>query len=349
MTCCLTRLALGLAVALSLSGCGDAPLAADADAGDAPPFDRSDLSDAAVSAPDAEVEDASVSSDTAGALPDTLPVVDLAEVSPDSDATPPSTAPLGGDRPAAVYLPPGYEPATPRPLIFLLHGFSATGQLQDGYLGFHDAATAAGFIAVVPEGTRNPAGVQFWNADPAWCCNHFGSDVDDVAYLLSLVDEAKARFAVEPDRVYLLGHSNGGFMSYRMACEHADVFAGIVSIAGSTVQDPADCQPSAPLTVLQVHGTLDAVIAYLGVPSQYPGARTVVDRWVAHDGCDPEPLVSRGHDYDGLVLGDETTRYVWDGCDGGALVGLWSMRGSGHVPIFRAAFLPAVFDFLRSH
>lgn|GEM_PF-467855 len=344
---------------LGLVGCGDEELpATDQDTRDvvavdtAAPADTGPATDTATPS-DTAVTGGDVAPDALDA--DTLPIVHLPDAdvlagdadTDDADGAP-NLAPLGGERPAPVYLPETYDPAVPTPLVILLHGYTATGPVQDLYLGFHQRATAAGMIAVVPTGTVDGFGSHFWNADPAWCCNFGDSGVDDESYLLGLVSESRSRFNVDAGRVYFLGHSNGGFMAYRMACAHADVVAGIVSIAGALPKDIGDCDPSRPVTVVEAHGTLDAVISYYGT-SGYPGAEATIDRWVGYDGCDPVPVESGGFDYDSAALGDETDKLVWGDCEGGVLVGRWTMKGSSHVPLFTEAFLRDAFAFLLSH
>ena len=100
-----------------------------------------------------------------------------------------------------------------------------------------------GFLYLHPDGTTDCLGDPFWNATDA-CCNFCGSSVDDVAFLSAVLDAIEAQFTVDPRRIFLIGHSNGGFMSYRMACEHADRVAAIASLAGATWFDPLDCGPS---------------------------------------------------------------------------------------------------------
>ena len=334
---------------ITLAYCGDDGLVATQHDADIVAVDTAVAPDTAAPdtiAPDTAAPDDVDATDDVEAS-DTLPILQLPDAGPDV-AAPPSLDPLGGDRPALVYVPDDYDAATPTPLVILLHGYSATGPVQDLYLAFHERATEAGLIAVVPTGTADAFGVHFWNADPAWCCNFGGSDVDDEGYLLGLISEAAGRFNVDPARVYLLGHSNGGFMAHRMACAHADVIAGVVSIAGALPKAIGDCVPGRPVTVVEVHGTLDAVISYYG-NFAYPSAEATVDRWVGYDGCDPVPVASGGFDYDSAVLGAETQKLVWDGCDGDALVSRWTLSGSGHVPLFTAGFLPDAFAFLLSH
>lgn len=267
------------------------------------------------------------------------------EVSPEID-----DSPLGGDRPARLILPAGYTAGGPaRPLVILLHGFTVTGEVQDLYLGLSPEAAAKGFITIVPDGTKNAAGSPFWNASPSWCCDFGNSGVDDAGYILGLVAEAKARFTIDPARVYLVGHSNGGFMSYKLACEHADVFAAIASIAGSMALEPADCDPSEPVSVVQIHGTADATIVFTGALGQYPSAETVVKRWAEHDGCELLPQAGAVVDHDSAALGAETEPQRFPGCTAGTAVELWKMAGSSHIPTFDATFMPTLLDWLLAH
>ena len=238
----------------------DAPADLGAPVVDLPP----DLPPSADMPPDMHPQDA----------PDDLPPVDWA-------------APLGGERPARVVLPDDFDPNTPLPLLVLLHGYGSTSSTQSIYFGASVHVREQGdFILLLPEGRANLQGVQYWNATDA-CCDYFDAQTDDEGYLADLITEALAKFNVDEDRVFLLGHSNGGFMAHRMACRRAELITGIISLAGPTFDDEADCAPARPVSVLQVHGTGDVVVGYSGgniyTPSgllgpRYPGAQTTVDR-----------------------------------------------------------------------
>lgn len=262
------------------------------------------------------------------------------------DAGPPVPTTIGGDRPAVVHVPDGFHAGGPWPLVILLHGYSVNGFIQDTYLGVSQRVTEDGFVLLVPNGTKDEAGDQFWNATE-YCCDFYGSGVDDVAYIDGLIDEAVATLSVDPARVYLMGHSNGGFMSYRMACESGDRIAGIVSIAGSTFADEADCAGTDPVAVLQVHGTLDADVAYTG--SGYPGAEETVARWAARDGCPAQGEAAGTADYDQAVAGAETSVTRFAPCSAGTAVELWTLTGSGHIPAFDPSFTKAALAFLLAH
>jgi polyhydroxybutyrate depolymerase len=239
-----------------------------------------------------------------------------------------SAGPIGGDRPAAVHLPGAYDPAEAWPLVVVLHGFGADGWTQDVYFQTSELRDEVGAIVLVPDGTENADGDRFWNATSA-CCDFYDSQVDDAGYLLGLIAEARALWHI--DRVVLVGHSNGGFMAHQLACDAADRITAIASLAGSTFIDPARCQPSQPVAMLQIHGTADATIPYAGTAG-YPGAAETAARWAAADGCAGGPEAGAPADFDLFVDGPETTPATWSGCSGGVAVALWTMDGSGHIP-----------------
>ncbi len=267
-------------------------------------------------------------------------------------AVPPSQ--IGGARPAAVTVPANFAAQAKWPLVLVLHGYGAQGALQDAYLGVSARATAYGFVAVVPEGTQDPAGNQFWNAIPA-CCDFAKSGVDDLGYLTGLVDEAIAKLRVDPQRVYVVGHSNGGFMAQRLACERADKFVAFASIAGSAQADAGTCKPSAPVAALFIHGTKDATVSYAGSSSgnssgplkvAYPGAEELASRWRTLNGCSAQAVVGSPLDHDTQVSGPETLPTAWTGCQGASRVDLWTMTGSAHIPLFTAAFRDRLVEHL---
>ncbi len=258
------------------------------------------------------------------------------------------TSDLGAewDRPAAVYVPNNYTAAQEWPLVFLLHGFTATGLMQDSYLGFSKRVDERGFILVVPDGTPNPLGQQFWNGTE-YCCDFFGQAPDDAGYLLHLIDEAKARFNINAGKVYMTGHSNGGFMSHRMACDHADVITGIMSLAGATFTDPERCQNSEPVAMQQVHGTEDETILYEG-SSRYPGAEETTSRWRELNACASSKDMGTIA-IEGGLMGDETDVVSSNSCSDNMTTELWTIKGGSHIPNFNNDFADLVLDFLFKH
>ncbi len=262
---------------------------------------------------------------------------------------------VGGTRPATVYIPPGYHDGTPTPLLMMLHGYSATSDLEEAYLQLLPQATAQGFLYVHPDGTKDQAGEQFWNATDA-CCNFYGSTVDDDGYLMGLIAEISHKLSVDPKRVYVMGHSNGGFMTYRLACNHADKIAAVAVLAGEMVLDASQCQPSNPVSLLHIQGTADATILYdggsvsPGMVPPYPGATTSVGDWVGFDTCNATADTSGAPlDIESTLAGAETSVTAYHGCSSQTDVVLWTINGGSHIPAFQPAFAPDMTGWLLAH
>ncbi len=260
-------------------------------------------------------------------------------------------------RPYRTVVPGSYDGGQAIPMVVLLHGYTATGLEQDLYFGFTALANAKGFLLATPDGTTELAGTHFWNATNA-CCNFFGSTVDDVKYLTAILDQSALKYRIDPKRVYFVGHSNGGFMAHRMACDRSGRVAAIVSLAGAQWKDVSNCQPTAPVSVLEVHGTFDLVINYDGgvvsydggVGNTFPGAKETVQDWSTLNGCTGQLTTYGGTlDLDAYIFGSETVRAKYN-CTNGAAE-LWTIQGGSHVPGlgFPSTWGDSVWSFLSSH
>ncbi len=260
------------------------------------------------------------------------------------DASAPLQTVFGGERPVELRVPDGYDGSEALPLIVVLHGYGATGLLQYAYSRLGELVNDQNVLVMAPDGLTDPMGNQYWNATAA-CCDFEPSGVDDASYILGLINEVSRVYEVDPKRVHLWGHSNGGFMAYRMACDHADVIASIVSLAGAMHLDPADCSPSEPVNILQIQGDADATILYeggmlcLSAECRYPSTEASVDQWAIANGCASDRTTSPTRvDLDNTVDGDETRIEQQDGCPAGGNVELWVVEGGGHIPVLRSNF-----------
>jgi polyhydroxybutyrate depolymerase len=246
---------------------------------------------------------------------------------------------FGGERPVTLQVPDRFDDRREYPLILVLHGYGANGFLQQAYFGVGDLVKSGDAFVLSPDGTADFGGKLFWNAD-SMCCdfNHIGPD--DVAYLGGLIDDVLDAWPIDRGAVYAIGHSNGGFMSYRMACERADLFAAVLALAGVAVDVP--CRPSSAISVLHVHGTDDAVVPYAGaVPS--------VTQWAGLDGCSGTRARGDNLDLEMGVPGAETRTESTGGCPAGVAVDLWTLEGAGHIPSFGPSFTPTAWQWLTAH
>jgi polyhydroxybutyrate depolymerase len=227
------------------------------------------------------------------------------------------------------------------PLVVVLHGYGANGEVQDLYLGVSARGGDLGYATLVPDGTTDPRGNRFWNV------LDIGSVVDDTTYLADLIAEATVSYNLDAGRVFVVGHSNGGFMAHKLACERPEIVAGLVSIAGGIIGFGEQCVEPVPVIVVQ--GTEDTTVPYEGgafLGGRILGSEDTVARWVEVNVCTAQPVAVGAFDFDLAASGDETTVSRWEECVSGASVELWVMEGSGHVPVFRPGFRTAVMETL---
>ncbi len=248
---------------------------------------------------------------------------------------------VGGDRPVTVHLPDAL--ANPAPLLILLHSASTSGAHQENYMRLAPIAKKNGLIYIAPDGTTNLEGKRFWNASKS-CCNRYSQEVDDVAYLNSLIDEISAITPVDPNRIYFIGHSNGAFMSYTFACKTERV-AAIVAIAGAMDQSP-ECLQATPVSLLNIHGTADKVIKLNGgVMNNHPytSAATTMKTIAAVNQCSNPTTAKK--DFEPTIKGTETTVINYT-CDTHTHLQFWKIKDGSHSPKLPNDFAQLVISFL---
>jgi len=218
---------------------------------------------------------------------------------------------------------------------------------------FLPLSEARGFFYCYPDGTLDADGYRGWNSDPVPNdCLHPGSRVDDIAFLRSLINEIIRTQGADPLQVYLIGHSNGGDMAYRMAHDESALIAGIASLAGP--DRAAETVPSEPVNILYIIGTADdfynGTTDIAGCPVTVPPAMTIVERWAAINGATGlQTEVQPSMDLVGDVPGLDTIVTRYTNAPAGGAVELWTIQGGTHAPPLTSAFAPAVADWLLSH
>lgn len=262
-----------------------------------------------------------------------------------------STTVVSTARAYSKFIPSSYSKGTSLPLVVLLHGYGATGAMQESYMKFESVAETNKFILVYPDGTVDSSGRRFWNATDA-CCD-FLSDVADDVYLLSILKEMESSYSIDAKRIYFVGHSNGGFMSYRMACKYPDRIAAIASLAGASYFKTTDCGAKSSVSVLQVHGTKDETILYDGgqiLGTSYPGAVASASQWATFNQCTQNAVTrSSKFDLEPNITGDETSVTAWTNCQNSSEVELWTMEGAAHIPTLKSTFATKIWEFFAAH
>ena len=262
---------------------------------------------------------------------------------------------IGGDRPATLLIPQTADSTAAGSLIVLLHGYGSNSREVDQYFLFSQWVDKGNFALLLPDGTSNEISDQYWNGTPE-CCDLFGAEPDDVGYITSLIEEAREH--VEFEHVFAVGHSNGGFMSYRLACEDLPGLIGIVTLAGGAHSTAEECRVPDPLSVLQIHGTEDRLVLYETgrLPTHpdserrpVPGAWASVSRWAERAQCDLDDVKELpAINLDSAVSGDETTvKQLSSGCADGTVMELWTIEGGGHIPlVWGTDFTPKILGWI---
>lgn len=259
-----------------------------------------------------------------------------------------ATVEIGG-RQVTVHVPDSYRPARPAPLVIALHGYTSSATELESYLRLTPESDRRGFVYAYPDGSTDERGDRFWNATDA-CCAFSNPRPDDSAYLNDLISAIGRSYVIDAARVYLIGHSNGGFMAFRMACDHADRITAIVALNGASWNDPARCRPSGPVSVLAVHSSTDETVAFGGGAIDgvaYPSAAATVAQWRGYDRCAAAGRSAPALDLVSDLPGAETSVTAYTrGCAGGSTVEAWTINGGTHAPHLGPAFAPEVTDFL---
>lgn len=223
----------------------------------------------------------------------------------------------GLTRSYVLHVPAGLAQKSAIPLVLSLHGGGGNAFSNELQTGFSKEADRSGFIVVHPNGTGearpllNAMGrglIYSWNAGT--CCAYAKkNNVDDVGFIRALVAEVRSKYSIDPRRIYASGISNGGMMSYRLACEASDVFAAIGVVSGALTYSP--CRPSQPVSVIHIHGTADQNVPLLGGvgPKSYdrepkPPVQDAISFWAKTDGASAQAQTStqgnvRKDDYKG--------------------------------------------------
>lgn len=247
---------------------------------------------------------------------------------------------LNADRPASLFLPLDYSSEKAVPLLINLHGYSGESIGHSSYTFLQAMAKERGLAYVAPDGTIDSLQNQFWNASIA-CCNFNDVAVDDVAYIKSLINEASQKVSIDPMRIYLFGHSNGHFMSYKFACSTEGIVAAIAGLAGAT-DEPCN---GAPTNILHIHGTADQTILYGGgelFAKRYPSVDETLAQWAGINSCSS----SKESDFELMqsTVGEETTKRTYS-CSKADLE-LWRINGGVHTPTLDKEFANKVLDWL---
>lgn len=219
-----------------------------------------------------------------------------------------------------LHVPPSYDRTHPVPLVIDLHGFAQWPANQQCVSRWSELADEEGLIVVHPMGTRTPL---------RWASHTPGAadTTADVRFLTELLDTLSRDYAIDQDRVYVTGISNGGGMSFVLSCVLSDRIAAIGTVAGLFTYPWDACARARPVPLIAFHGTADPIVPYEGGPlrgpvNQAPDVRSWVADYALRNGCTiQEQLPAQG----------EVTGTRWTRSEGAhADVVLYTVAGGGH-------------------
>lgn len=197
----------------------------------------------------------------------------------------------GRTRTYVLNLPPNYYDGADFSLVIGLHGGGGSGEQFERSSYLSDKANVSKFIAVYPDGVQGTGilKARTWNAGS--CCDYASeNNINDVKFISQLIDKLIVEYKINPKKVYVTGHSNGGMLAYRLACEIPNKIAAIAPNA-STMVVKQPCNPSRPVPILHMHSLLDWNVPYSGgvgsgVSKHYnPPIDSVLNVWQQKNLC----------------------------------------------------------------
>jgi len=222
----------------------------------------------------------------------------------------------GADRTYRVHRPATAPGGAPLPLVVVLHGGFGDGEQAEDSYGWDALSDAEHVLVVYPDGLHRA-----WNVGGGCCGRPGRAGVDDTGFVTAVVAAVRAAAPVDGRRLYATGISNGGMLTYRLACD-TTLFAAVAPDSATLL---GDCPAPAPVSVLAVHGTADRTVRYDGGPGtgvariDGPPVPDVVARWRAVDRC-AAPVTT--------TAGPVTTSAAT--CPDGRAVELITIAGAGH-------------------
>ncbi|MDC0547228.1 hypothetical protein OAO59_04175 [Gammaproteobacteria bacterium] len=246
------------------------------------------------------------------------------------------------------------EAEGPSSVLFNLHGYGSNALEQMNYTNFNNLANTEenNFILIHPQGaplnTVLTSSSSHWNSG-GWT---IGSTVDDVDFIDTIIKLVSQKYNLNQDRIYSTGMSNGGFMSYHLACNLSSKIAAVASVTGSMSKETyEDCNPAHPTSILQVHGTIDATVPFDG--NSALGMRSindVMDYWKLYNACDVDPT-SIITDYFDIEIAVQHDTY--SNCLNDVHVELYKIEGMGHTWPYKGRYgisaSEIIWEFINTH
>tara|TARA_B100002051_G_scaffold235045_1_gene235255 strand:+ start:2713 stop:3621 length:909 start_codon:yes stop_codon:yes gene_type:complete len=177
----------------------------------------------------------------------------------------------GLERSFLIYVPTNIKENAP--LVVAIHGYTSSAKTLMGYSGINQVADKEGFLVAYPQGTKDSRDNNFFNVGYEF---HSDSKVNDVNFIREIVFNLTKDYKLNSKRVFATGMSNGGDMSYLLACTSSDLFTAVAPVAGVMMKDTLEnCNPVKKIPIFEIHGTKDSI-------SKFEGDMNNEDKWGAY-------------------------------------------------------------------
>lgn len=208
------------------------------------------------------------------------------------------------------------------PLVFVLHGYTSSAEIIEWYSGMNDLADENGFAVCYPQGTEDYGGTTHWNSHLTI------SQTDDIEFLTALAIFLQNKHSLNPEKTFVCGMSNGGYMSYALACEASETFKAMASVTGTMSGKTWEkCQPENPVSVLQISGVEDKVVpidgsmAPAGGWGGAPHMDSIITYWSNQNECTS---------VDSIFFPSSTQAYYYKNCSDNHEVWYYKIDNWGH-------------------
>jgi polyhydroxybutyrate depolymerase len=214
------------------------------------------------------------------------------------------------------------------PLVVVLHGGRQNGPTIARMTEMHELGQRARFAVAYPEAYGED---RVWNDGRG----NTQSQANDVVFIDDLVADLSSRYPIDPNKVYIVGPSNGGMFTLRLACERANKFRAFAVIAANFPADYVSrCNPGRPVPIEFFHGTDDRrLMPWNG--GDLPGGGKVISAadtvrfWVQNNGCSAAPQETALPDASPND-GTRVTRVAYSSCRNSSEVTHFVVQGGGH-------------------
>ncbi len=249
----------------------------------------------------------------------------------------------GTERTYIIHLPDNKDKLNKYPLVIALHGGGGKGEGMNKLTGFNNVSDKNNFVVVYPDGIDKQ-----WNDGRSDFL--LNDKTNDVKFISKLIDTLIVLNNVDTNRVYITGISNGGIMSFRLACELSNKIAAFAPVAASMPESPSyDCKPVRPVPMMLIFGDEDPLVPFNGGEISVFGLRSrgkvipvqqSVSYWVSANGCSTVPVESQINAVPDD--GTEISKKIYSSKTGNADVEFWLVIGGGHTWPGGLQYLPKI-------